>query len=165
MTLVKSSPMREVAPVRKILVALDAGPGDIFLLADSRRLASMFQAELLLFHVADGWSARLQQTLKLEDSEEMHGDRAYLENCEQGLRQEGVMTSIHLAQGDPAAEIVRAAEEFHCDLIALASHHHRFLADVFLGSTIDSVRHRTRRPLWITSPPPESASMPSTTTK
>ena len=39
----------------------------------------MTGAKLLLLHVADGWVARNFNQLKLAESEEMKGDREYLE--------------------------------------------------------------------------------------
>ena len=41
----------------------------------------------------------------------------------------------------PASEILRVAEQEKVDLIAMATHGHRFLADVLKGATADRVRH------------------------
>jgi len=54
-----------------------------------------------------------------------------------------------LALGDPPAEIIKAAEAEKCDLIAMAGHGHRFFGDLFHGSTITQVRHRTAIPLLV----------------
>lgn len=43
-------------------------------------------------------------------------------------------------------EILKAAEAEHCDLIALAGHGHRLFGDIFHGSTVTRVRHRTQLP-------------------
>ena len=42
-----------------------------------------------------------------------------------------------LAGGDPATEIVAAADRESCDLIAMAVHGHRGLQDVLYGDTAD----------------------------
>jgi manganese transport protein len=46
-------------------------------------------------------------------------------------------------------EILRVAVAEQCDLIALTSHGHRFFGDLFHGSTITQVRHRTNIPLLV----------------
>jgi nucleotide-binding universal stress UspA family protein len=54
-----------------------------------------------------------------------------------------------LAAGDPADEILAAAERERCDLIAMATHGHRFLADVVYGSVAEAVRHRAAVPVLL----------------
>jgi nucleotide-binding universal stress UspA family protein len=134
---------------KRILLALDATSADKALLSHIVELAAVHHSELLLLHVADGWAARHYHTLNLAESEEMKADRAYLETQAQQMRARGIQTQIHLATGDPPAEILAAAGKFDCDLIAMTSHGHRFLADLLLGSTIEVVRHKARIPLLV----------------
>jgi nucleotide-binding universal stress UspA family protein len=58
-----------------------------------------------------------------------------------------LVVAIELAMGDPATEIIKAATNQNCDLIAMGSHGHRLLGDIILGSTIHEVRHRTSIPV------------------
>ena len=51
--------------------------------------------------------------------------------------------------GDPATELIRAAERSDVDLIAMSTHGHRFLADVLHGTTADRVRHEVRIPVLL----------------
>jgi nucleotide-binding universal stress UspA family protein len=104
---------------------------------------------LLLVHVADGWAARNYHRLKLVESEEMKKDKAYLEKMAGELREAGARVSVHLAMGEPASEILKTSASEHCDLIAMTSHGHRFLADLVLGSTIHVVRHKSKIPIFI----------------
>jgi len=134
---------------KRILVALENSKADATILPHVAELAGRFQSQLLLLHVADGWVARNFNRLKLAESDEMKADRAYLESVAANLRAQGRDASAQLALGDPPGEIVRVAETEHCDLIAMASHGHRFLADFFLGSTINQVRHKTRIPILL----------------
>ena len=64
---------------KKILVALENGRADEALLPHITHLARLLNSELLLIHVADGWAARNYEQLGLAESEEMIGDRQYLE--------------------------------------------------------------------------------------
>jgi nucleotide-binding universal stress UspA family protein len=134
---------------RKILVALENSDADESLLPHVTELAKRLHSQLLLVHVADGWAARHFDQLKLTESDEMKADRAYLERTAARLRAEGLSVTAHLALGDPPAEILRCAKSEDCDLIAMTSHGHRLLGDVFLGSTIHEVRHKTSIPVLL----------------
>ncbi|HEY4952558.1 MAG TPA: universal stress protein [Verrucomicrobiae bacterium] len=134
---------------RKILVALENSPADKSILPVVAQLANKLGSELLLLHVADGWVARNFNQLKLAESEEMKSDRAYLEKVATALRDDGLIVSTTLALGNPPAEILKTAEAGQCDLIAMAGHGHRFFGDLFHGSTITEVRHRTHLPIFL----------------
>jgi len=75
---------------RRILVALENGSADASLVPHVAELARRLGSELLLVHVADGWVARNFDRLKLTESEEMKGDRAYLEATATQLRAQGL---------------------------------------------------------------------------
>jgi nucleotide-binding universal stress UspA family protein len=134
---------------KKILVALENSRTDRALLPHVSELARRFQSQLLLLHVADGWAARNYDQLQLADSKEMKEDRAFLERTAEELRRSGVTVSTHLALGDPSTEILRVCDEQHCDLIAMTTHGHRFIADLVLGSTIEAVRHKSMVPVFL----------------
>jgi nucleotide-binding universal stress UspA family protein len=134
---------------RRILVAIENSPADQTILGHVQGLARLTGAELLLVHVADGWAARHFDQLELRESEEMKADRAYLETLQQTLAREGFVVRTALAMGDPATELIRAAEAEDVDLVAMSTHGHRFLADVVHGATADRVRHRVRMPVLL----------------
>lgn len=134
---------------RRILVALENGPADRTLLPHVTDLARLAGSELVLVHVADGWVARNYERLKLAESEEMKDDRRYLEATAAELREGGFTVAIRLALGDPPTEILKAAKEAACDLIAMGSHGHRIIGDIIHGSTITQVRHRTDVPVLL----------------
>jgi manganese transport protein len=134
---------------RRILVALENGPADQTLVPHIGDLARRLGSELLLVHVADGWAARNFEQLKLAESDEMKTDRAYLEAVAGRLRSDGLAVTTLLALGNPPAEILRTAAERQCDLIAMTSHGHKLLGDIFLGSTIEKVRHNTMIPILV----------------
>jgi nucleotide-binding universal stress UspA family protein len=134
---------------KKILVALENGRADDTLVPHVAALAHTIGAELLLVHVADGWAARNFNNLKLAESEEMRADRDYLEAAATRLRAGGLRVATVLALGNPPTEILRTADVEHCDLIAMTSHGHKLLGDIFLGSTIEKVRHNTTIPILV----------------
>ncbi len=134
---------------RRILVAIENSEADRTILTHVAHLARLTGAELLLVHVADGWAARHFDELKLRESEEMKADRAYLDELQHGLRAQGLHVEVELAKGDPATELVRSAETYHADLIAMATHGHRFFSDVVRGATADRVRHLVKVPVLL----------------
>lgn len=134
---------------KKILVALENSRADESLVPHIAQLASLMHSQLLLIHVADGWVARNYDQLKLAESDEMKADREYLERQATTLRARGLEVGIHLALGNPPTEILKAAEQERCDLIAMTTHGHRFFGDLFHGSTITAVRHKSQVPMLL----------------
>ncbi len=134
---------------KRILVAVEHSQADRTILEHVTRLAGLTGAELLLVHVADGWAARNYDQLKLRESEEMKADREYLETLQRDLAARGLQVRTHLALGDPATELIRAAETSQVDLIAMSTHGHRFLSDVVHGATADRVRHLVNIPVLL----------------
>ncbi len=134
---------------QRILVPLEHTDADESILAHVRLLAPHCRASVLLMHVADGWGARLADTLTLRESEEIREDRAYLEQRRAELEAAGIEADALLAGGDPAKEIVAAAEREKVDLIAMATHGHRLIGDILRGSVANQVRHDTRIPVLL----------------
>ncbi|GAB1344366.1 universal stress protein [Gemmatimonas sp.] len=138
---------------RRILVPLEHSSYDHVIIEHVRQLATMCQSSIVLIHVADGWAARHQLSLKLRESEEMRVDRDYIEGLCAQLRADGFETESILAGGDPAAEIASAADREGCDLIAMATHGHKGIQDLLYGTTANGVRHRTMVPVLMVRGP------------
>jgi nucleotide-binding universal stress UspA family protein len=145
----------------RILVTLENSPADAAILAHVRELATQLHSTVVLIHVADSWAARNASALELRESEEMRADRAYLERCRAELETAGIEADALLASGDPATEIAAAAEREGVDLIAMATHGHRFLNDLVRGSVANGVRHRSRVPVLMVRSAPD---LPGTST-
>ncbi len=134
---------------RKILLPLEHSAYDAGIIEYVRDLARWSGASVLVIHVADGFAARNVKELALRESEEMRDDREYVERVARELSAAGVVTDCLLAGGDPSKEIREAAEREHCDLIAMATHGHRFFKDLFFGSVATEVRHTSRVPVLL----------------
>lgn len=132
---------------KTIMVPLDNSPADRTILAHVRELARTMTSSLVLIHVADGHAARNKESLNLDDSEEIRRDREYLETCRSELVADGFEARVLLAMGDPVTEILAAVERERPDLIAMATHGHRFIKDTILGSVASALRHRTGIPI------------------
>lgn len=134
---------------KTILVPVENRETDHTILKHIRPLARLANSKLMLVHVADGWVARNYENFKLQESEEMKEDRAYLANLERELQAEGFEVSSILAMGEPAEEIIKLARTQPVELIAMSTHGHRFISDLLYGSTADKVRHHVDVPVLL----------------
>ena len=131
----------------KILVTLDATRTDRAIIDHVKPLAKLMNSRIVLLHVATGWAARAYGSDAV--SPEIDEDTAYLSRVCSELQAEGISSEIELAYGDPAKEIIRWVNEKGCDLVAMSTHGHRFIADLFLGTTANRVQHRITVPVLL----------------
>jgi nucleotide-binding universal stress UspA family protein len=82
-------------------------------------------------------------------SREISEDTAYLQRVRNEFQSDGIAAEAELAYGDPAKEIIKWVEQKGCDLVAMSTHGHRFLADVFLGTTASRVQHSISVPVLL----------------
>jgi len=130
-----------------ILVTLDATPTDRAIVDHVKQLAKLCGSRVVLLHVADGWAAR--QFGRDAVSPEVRDDRKYIEAVRQEFEQTGIPAAAELAFGEPKKEIVKWVDEKGCSLIAMSTHGHKFLGDVFLGTTASHVQHRVNVPVLL----------------
>ncbi len=132
---------------QKILVPLEGTEHDKSILRHVQKLAQTHGSELILIHIADGWSARFYG--EESDSKEVREDREYLEKCAKQMRRKGIPTTWRLGYGKPGPELVRAVKETGCDLVAMTTHGHRWMEDVLFGSASSEVRHSVNIPVLL----------------
>ena len=131
----------------KILVTLDATPTDRAIIEHVKALAKIMQSRVVLLHVADGWAARMFGPDAV--SPEIAEDKAYLEKVQVEFQSACLSAEAELAFGEPAKEIIKWVQEKGCDLVAMSTHGHRFVADLFLGTTSRRVRHSVGVPVHL----------------
>ena len=131
----------------KILVTLDATPTDRAIIDHVKALAGIMHSRVVLLHVADGWAARMFGPDAV--SPEIAEDKAYLEKVQIEFQSAGLSAEAELAFGEPAKEIIKWVQEKGCDLVAMSTHGHRFVADLFLGTTSRRVRHSVGVPVLL----------------
>jgi nucleotide-binding universal stress UspA family protein len=130
-----------------ILVTLDGTPTDRAIIEHLKQLAKLAHSHLVLLHVADGWAARTYGPDAI--SPEIAEDTAYLEKVRAEFQASGISAEAELAYGEPVKEIIKWVQRKHCDLVAMSTHGHRFLADLFLGTTATQVRHSVSVPVLL----------------
>ena len=123
-----------------ILVTLDNTPTDRAIIDHVKALAKFAHSRVVLLHVADGWAARTFG--KDAVGPEITQDTDYLQQVAAEFEAVGVSARPELAYGDPVTEIVKWVNcNPCCSLVAMSTHGHRFLADIFLGETASKVQH------------------------
>jgi len=132
---------------KTILLTLDGTPTDRAIIEHVKPLAKWANSRIVLLHVADGWAARTYGPDAI--SREITEDTAYLEKVRAEFQSDGIDAKAELAFGEPGDEIVKWVEKRGCDLVAMSTHGHGFLADLFLGSASRRVRHSIRVPVLL----------------
>lgn len=132
---------------KTILVTVDGTPTDQAIIEHVKQLAKFAQSRVVLLHVADGWAARTYGPDAV--SPEISEDTAYLKSVQAEFQSMGIPAEAELAYGEPVEEIVKWVEQKGCDLVAMSTHGHRLIADIFLGTTASRVQHRIRVPVLL----------------
>jgi nucleotide-binding universal stress UspA family protein len=71
----------------------------------------------------------------------------YLDGVAKGLEKSGVKTAVEVLPGEPAAQILTAAEKQNVDLIAMMSHGETGLSAFERGSVAEKVINHSPRPV------------------
>jgi nucleotide-binding universal stress UspA family protein len=132
---------------KTILVTLDGTPTDRAIIEHIKQLAQILHSRVVLLHVADGWAARTFGADAI--SPEIAEDTRYLAEVRADFRAAGIEADAELAYGDPAKEIVKWVRDKGCDLVAMSTHGHHFVADLVLGTTARWVRHNVSVPVLL----------------
>jgi nucleotide-binding universal stress UspA family protein len=130
-----------------ILVTLDGSASDRAIIDHVKQLAKLAHSRVVLLHVADGWAARTYGSDAV--SPEISEDTMYLQKVRQEFQSDGIATESELAYGTPSDEIIRWIKKKGCNLVAMSTHGHRFLADLFLGTTANKVQHAISVPVLL----------------
>jgi manganese transport protein len=131
----------------KIGVALDYSPVDEKVLSHARTLASLYNAELCLFHVVEGISGQLFG--KNAYDAEAREDREHLENIANRFREIGMNVSVRLGYGRVPKQLVQLTKETGIELLIMGGHGHRGFDDILFGASISAVRHQLTIPVLV----------------
>jgi manganese transport protein len=132
---------------KRILVTLDRTRADRPILDHIKPLARLMQSHVILLHVASGVAAKYHRSDAA--GKEVEESKAYLEEVRGELQREGIAAEAEIAFGDPAKEIIKWVEEKGCDLVAMGTHGHQFVADLVLGVTAVHVQHNISVPVLL----------------
>ena len=83
------------------------------------------------------------------DDYETESDEAFLNTYQKKLLDMGFKVSVELGFGSPKKSIPKIVNASNYDLLVLGAHGHTGFKDLLLGTTVDSVRHRVKVPVFI----------------
>jgi nucleotide-binding universal stress UspA family protein len=131
----------------KILLALDLSPADRPIIDHIKKLAGILHSRIVLLHVATGAAAQFHE----EDAggKEVKESRNYLKQIRSELEAAGIPTEAEMAFGEPGKEIIKYVGEKGCDLVAMGTHGHKLIGDLFLGATASRVQHNISVPVLL----------------
>ncbi len=144
-------------PIKTILHPTDFSKPSEYALRLACALARDYQARLLLVHVVEPpvyyGELGVAVPLPADFHERLRERLSRLVPVECGINVETI-----LVEGNASQQILRVAEEHHCDLIILGTHARTGLSRVLLGSVAEDVIRHSRFPvLTLKTPTPLDA--------
>ncbi|MGE4489988.1 MAG: universal stress protein [Kiritimatiellales bacterium] len=130
---------------KKILVTIDCSKVDDAIIRHVAPLAIQNQAEVCLLHVAHAHTLDQRRALR------SHAETCLEQHCSE-LRRQNINVCKLIRDGEPDEQILREIESGNYDLVAMATHGHKFLGDILFGSVSKKLKHRIGIPLLLIKP-------------
>lgn len=131
---------------KRILVPIDFSSFDKIAINQALQIGGN-TATYILVHVVETVAARYSG--KDSDDSETRSDESELKMYESELIKNGYACASIIAYGNPAKAIADTAVKEQAELIVMAAHGHKGIKDIWLGSTLDSLRHKVKIPVMI----------------
>jgi manganese transport protein len=131
---------------KRILVPIDFSSFDKIAINQALQIGGN-TATYILVHVVETVAARYSG--KDSDDSETRSDESELKMYETELIKNGYASTSIIAYGNPAKAIADTAVKEQAELIVMAAHGHKGIKDIWLGSTLDSLRHKVKIPVMI----------------
>lgn len=138
--------------LKRVLVPVDFSDCSKKALAYALPFARQFGAEIVLTYVLEPYAPVPELTTVDWDlilARMRESGATALHKLRDSLGEEGVKIKTELRIGQPAREIISAADEFDADVIILSTHGHTGLKRMFLGSVAEHVTRHARCPVLI----------------
>ena len=134
--------------IKRILLPLDGSKVGEAAIPYAESMAQTLEAELVLFQVirlsalvASEGAAMSSDMIREEEEYRRANALAYLNSVEEGLKNKALNTSVALASGSSADQIIEYAEANAIDLIAMSTHGRSGIGRWVFGSVTDKVLH------------------------
>ncbi len=140
--------------MKKILAAIDFSDATSKVLSTAAGLATALDADVLVLHVAPpdpdfiGFEVGPDVVREYRAHELREEHRELLKHVEE-LRGEGLRVHGLLIEGPTAKMILERAEKFDAAFLVLGSHGHGMLKAAIMGSAVEAVIHKSRRPVIV----------------
>ncbi|MDR1877809.1 MAG: Nramp family divalent metal transporter [Flavobacteriaceae bacterium] len=137
--------IKKTRPFKTIGIALDFSDGDQRVLNYLHLIANKDSA-IVLFHVTESASAKYYGNLA--NDYEVKFDKQKLDDYKKLLHKEGyIHIETQLGFGNPSVSIPKLIRENEVDILLMAKHGHKGLADLLFGVTANKLRHEANIPI------------------
>lgn len=154
--------------IKKILFATDLSKNSAYAFSHAIHMAKRDEATIVILHAVEPFPDMLiafedfvDQVAKDRSEDAANAIKDRLQefsekvDARMGLSSVEFVSKTLIRPGDPAEEILKAADEEGCDVIVVGAHGKGFLEQTFLGSVSSSVLLRTRKPVFVVPLPYE----------
>jgi nucleotide-binding universal stress UspA family protein len=140
---------------KRVLVALDGSPAGEAAMKLLMEIAGPLDMTVMLVHVLEPIRPQAFEGAVMVDDVEARRRQAeeYLAPISAMLRSQGLNTSWAIRHGQPADEILAAAQESGAELIAMATHGRTGFGRLLFGSVAESVLRRATVPVFLMRQP------------
>ena len=164
-----------IPQIKKILYATDLSKNSVYAFRYAVKIAEKYDAEIIILHVIEPIPSAARHYMKIyveeakwEEKIEYEQDLAVerikkriQEFCKQETQDApqclALISTIVVRPGHPVEEILKAADEAHCDIIVLGTHGKGLLKQTFLGSVARSTLDRAKNPVFIVPIPQDES--------
>jgi nucleotide-binding universal stress UspA family protein len=149
--------------IKKVIIALDYDPTAQKVAETGFSLAKAMDAEVMLLHVITdpmyyssveyspimGFNGFMETSMfQLNSLDSLkNATQTFLEKSKKHLGDKAINTMV--MDGELSESILKAAKDFHADIIVMGSHSRKWLENIVLGSVTEKVLHHTSIPLFI----------------
>ncbi len=131
---------------KRIAIAVDFSTSDHKSISAALQLGGK-QATYKLIHIVETPGAFFYGSGT--DDHETISDEQFLNSYKTELEEQGYTIEVELGFGSPKKGIPKIVNEGNFDLLVLGSHGHKMFKDLLFGTTVDTVRHRVKTPVFI----------------
>lgn len=141
---------------KHVLLPTDGSPQSEAAIQQGIELAKETHARVTGIHVVPEFHVFTYRTDMLEDTREQYAKDSQakaakiLQSIENAARSAGVpCDTVCVTSDEPYEAIIRTAEEKGCDLIAMASHGHKGIKGLLVGSETQKVLTHSHQPVMV----------------
>ena len=106
----------------------------------------LFEGPLLVERLSEHQTKQIMRAKEVIQTRLLEFCRRELQGNEALLKR---VVSIEIVEGDPAAQILRKADELEADIVIMGTHGKGILAHAFLGSVAQKVLQRIKIPVFV----------------
>jgi manganese transport protein len=138
----------EVVPIeyKHIGIAIDFSGNDQKIIKSALNQGGK-KATYTFIHVVESAAARYLGKNTMDYETQI--DHESLVKYQTSLKELGYKAKIKIGFGNAASEITRIIKSHDIDLLVMGAHGHKGFKDIVFGTTVDSVRHKIKIPLFI----------------